>query len=380
LGFLAVMSISSVGSQRSLRFASCCVAVLQAALVACVGDDDPFFPVVMPTEPAAGGSGSETPVMGGASGRGVQSDAPLGGTSAASGSGASPTGSARDAGSLERDAATPCGPCPCDTGAFGPAEVVTGLAVGGDLYGPAFSASGNELFFSAVEADENIFSALRTGRTAAFSPATPVPNLDAGATDEGTPFLTFDELSLYFFSTRPGPGTAGDRDLWVATRSSSSAAFSAPAVVPSVNGTDLEHLPRLTRDELTLLFVSGRDSPNAGSNIWVAERTSRGDAFGPASELTGANSNAREEGFSLSADGLTLYFSSDRVAPLDMDLWVATRPEQSAAFGAAEPLEALNTTEQELDPALSPDGFELFYASTRNGPVQLFRSVRVCEP
>jgi Tol biopolymer transport system component len=248
------------------------------------------------------------------------------------------------------------------------------------MFGPAFSSSGNQLFFSSVDVDEDIFSAQRTGRTAAFAAATRVPNLDAGATEEGTPFLTFDELSLYFFSTRPGPGTAGDRDLWVATRESAVDDFSAPSVVPAVNGADIEHLPRLTRDELAILFVSGRDSPNAASNIWLAERASRSEAFGLARELPGVNTNAREEGFSLTPDGLSLYFASDRTTPLDMDLWVATRSDASAAFGPPEALEALNTTEQELDPALSPDGFELFFASGRNGPVQLFRSVRLCMP
>jgi hypothetical protein len=207
-----------------------------------------------------------------------------------------------------------------------------------------------------------------------------VPNLDAGATDEGTPFLSFDGLSLYFYSTRPAPGVAGDRDLWVATRSSPSADFSAPAVVPAVNSADIEHLPRLTRDDLTLLFVSGRDSPNAFSNIWIAERASRSEDFGPPSELPGINTSVREEGFALSPDGLTLYFASNRVVVLDMDLWVATRPDTSAAFGAPAALDVLNSPQQELDPTLSADGSELFFASDRNGSTQLFRSLRSCDP
>ena len=84
--------------------------------------------------------------------------------------------------------------------------------------------------------------------------------------------------------------------------------------------------------------------------------------------------------FSLSADGLTLYFASDRVVPLDMDLWVATRPDTDSPFGTPQPLVELNTGEQDLDPALTPDGLELFFSSTRNGAAQLFRSTRVCEP
>lgn len=375
------MSSWSVGRRCPLRLAQSCGVVLQVMHFSCLDEHEARFQMVTPMVQPSGGAGAEVPAVGGGSGTGGgQPNVPQGGSGPATGGGAMSPGSSRDAGSTQGDAATPCGPCPCDSGPFGPPELVTGLAVGGDLFGPAFSPSGNELLFSSVDGDENIFSAERTGRTAAFSAASLVPNLDAGGTDEGTPFLTFDELSLYFFSTRPGPGVAGDRDLWVATRESPVDDFSAPGVVPAVNGADLEHLPRLTRDELTILFVSGRDSPNAGSNIWLAERSSRSEAFGPARELPGVNTNAREEGFSLSADGLTLYFASDRITPLDMDLWVATRSDASAAFGPPEALEGLNTTEQELDPALSPDGFELFFASTRDGPVQLFRSERLCVP
>lgn len=135
---------------------------------------------------------------------------------------------------------------------------------------------------------------------------------------------------------------------------------------------------RRDRGLVSWLFVSGRDSPNAGSNIWVAEREERSGQFGVAVEVPGVNTDAREEGFSLSGDGLSLYFASDRVEPLDMDIWVATRPDTESAFGPAEGLTDINTTALELDPALSPDGSELFFSSTRNGSVQLFRSVRSC--
>jgi Tol biopolymer transport system component len=95
-------------------------------------------------------------------------------------------------------------------------------------------------------------------------------------------------------------------------------------------------------------------------------------------EVEGINTNAREEGFSLSDDGLTLFFASDRLNDDDMDLFVATRDDTAASFESVEPLIDLNSTAQDLDPQLSPDGLELFFASSRAGPVQLFRAVREC--
>lgn len=245
--------------------------------------------------------------------------------------------------------------------------------------GPVFSADGLSLFFSAVAGDEDIFSAVRTGGSPAFAPAVAVPNLDAGGTEEGTPFLSFDGLSLYFFSTRSGPLVQGGRDIWVARRPSAQAPFGEPSVLPGVNGPGLEHLPRLSQDELSIVFVSGRESPNEGSNLWVARRDNRSQDFSAPVEVPGINTNAREEGFSLSGDGLTLFFASDRLLDGDMDLFVARRADAGASFATPEPLVELNGTADELDPQLSPDGRELFFSSSRQGVFQLFRSLRQCQ-
>jgi len=146
-----------------------------------------------------------------------------------------------------------------------------------------------------------------------------------------------------------------------------------------VNFDGLDHLPRLSRDGLTLMFVSGRTSPNLGSNIWVSVRQSPSAPFSEPVELGGVNTNAREEGFWLSSDGLTIYFASNRAADeADMDIWVATRPDTSSPFGEAENLSVVNSTGIEIDPALTADGFELFFASNRSGTMQLYRSARSC--
>jgi Tol biopolymer transport system component len=273
----------------------------------------------------------------------------------------------------------PAAPAACQAfGPFGAPEAIAGLGLSGDVLGPAFSADGLTIYFSELGSDENIFSATRQSRGAEFEQAQQVANLDVDGSQEGTPFLSFDGLSLYFFSTRPGPGTQGNRDIWLAQRPNPDVEFGAAEVLPAVNGPGLEHLPRLSRDELTLLFVSSRTSPNAFSNLWIAQRPNRADEFAAPVEVPGINTAAREEGFSLAPDGLTLFFASDRAAELDMDLWVATRANTAADFGAAESLDALNSTEQELDPQLSPDGSELFFASSRAGKFQLFRAVREC--
>jgi Tol biopolymer transport system component len=259
---------------------------------------------------------------------------------------------------------------------------VTGLGLGVDTFGPAPSGDGLTLFFSAVDGDEDILFSTRQSRANAFGPAAPVPGVNRADSEEGTPFLDADGSALYFFSTRPSDEAQGDRDLWVAEAAGPGVAFAAPAVVAGVNGADLDHLPRLSPDGLTLMFVSTRVTTHGGSNILVSERPALGAPFSVPVELPGINSDARDEGFWTSEDGLTVYFASnrdpDRDPEADMDIWVAQRPDLASAFGAEENLAVVNTPGTEIDPAITADGFELFFVSDRNGSMQVFRSARQC--
>jgi len=274
-----------------------------------------------------------------------------------------------------------CDPCPCGDGPFGAPELVAGLGLpaANNSFGPAPSADGLTLFFSSEGAQEDIFFAARTTRANQFDAVQLVSGVNDPTAADGTPFISADDRSLYFFSTRPDPDAPGDRDLWVATRAEAGEPFAAPALVPGVNTPELEHLPRLTPDGLALLFVSGRDTVNLSSNIWQTSRATPSAAFSVPSELPGVNSNSRDEGFGLSADGLTVFFASNRQLATDMDIWVATRRTVDEAFGEPENLSIVNTAGIEIDPAVTLDGFELFFASDRGGAMQLYRSARVCD-
>jgi len=333
----------------------------------------------------AGGGGAPAGVAGADVGNGGAVGVAAGGgpgfpTAAAGGRGLGDAG----LGAGRVDAGSPvappplCDPCPCSDGLFGEPELVLGLGLGLQSFGPAPSADGLTLLFSAIGDTEDIFSARRTSRANQFSAATLVPGVNGDDTEEGTPFLTEDGRELYFFSTRPDPGTVGGRDLWVAT--ASGGGFAAPSVVPRVNQDGLDHLPRLTPDGLALMFVSGRNAETLVSNIWVAERPDQQSPFGEPVELAGANSDGRDEGFWLSPDGLTLYLASNRglAGDDDMDIFVAVRPDTTSPFEEAQNLAVVNTPGIEIDPALTADGFELFFASDRSGAMQLYRSARRC--
>lgn len=88
----------------------------------------------------------------------------------------------------------------------------------------------------------------------------------------------------------------------------------------------------------------------------------------------------------MSGDGLTLLFASNRPGALSSrDLMPATRlaldvPFAGPAFVFAPPqnLVEIHGATDEADPAISADGRELFFATSRAGRSQIWHARRTC--
>jgi Tol biopolymer transport system component len=272
----------------------------------------------------------------------------------------------------------------CVLGDFRVPEPLTGLEQGltdvnPDFWAPSLSPDGRTLFFAVGVGGvgEQIASATRNDRGAAFGGAVPVAGIEWAGND-GTPLLSADGLSLYFFSTRAGG--LGDRDVWLSTRSDRAADFTTPALVAGVNGPSLDHAPWVALDELTMLFATNRSGGVGQLDIWIARRNFRSDGFSNVAPLTSVNSTAHEGRAVLSNDELAIYFASERSGGLGaMDLWVATRNDKADAFSQVTNLAGLNSSGLDQDPVLSADERELLFTSDRDGRVRLWRSVRDCE-
>jgi Tol biopolymer transport system component len=283
-----------------------------------------------------------------------------------------------DAGAVVEPAAISLPPCDGEFGAFEPPEPVTGLDFDENVFGPALSADGRTLYFSAyVFGEQQIYSATRDARGAAFSDVRELPVVNSPASD-GSPLLSADGERLYLFSERAGG--LGGRDIWLSQRQSPAARFSEPRLLAGINSRQTDLLPWLSADELTLIFVSNRAGGRGGTDLWIARRASIEADFDDPTNLAELSSVDNEGRAVLSADGRTAFLSSDRGGGRGgPDLWMAVRAQRQQPFGALVNLSALNSPANDQDVALSGDDTELFFASSRSGASELWRTQRRCQ-
>ena len=101
--------------------------------------------------------------------------------------------------------------------------------------------------------------------------------------------------------------------------------FGTPIVVPglSLPGIDDDD-PALSRDQLEIFFDSFR---GGNDDLYTAHRASIAEPWTTPVPLTAINTPSAEEHPALSANGLTLYFTSARGG--DSNVWMTTRADRS---------------------------------------------------
>jgi len=134
---------------------------------------------------------------------------------------------------------------------------------------------------------------------------------------------------LYFSSNRAGGFVpdAGppDHDIYVSPLTLFG--FAPPQLVPGLNTPQNDARPNLRRDGLEIVFDSDRPGTLGGPDIYTATRSKRTEAWStPVNLGAPVNSPAGESRASLSWDGTSLYFGTTRPGVEGVaDIFVATR-------------------------------------------------------
>jgi len=194
------------------------------------------------------------------------------------------------------------------------------------------------------------------------------PTVNSSAVDS-VPSVSADGLELYFVSDRTGG--YGGYDLWVATRATTGDDWGIPANLgPTINSSQGVLGPHISRDGLSLYFASNQPGGYGGWDIYVTTRLTLSDPWDtPVNLGPPVNSSANDVGLSISADGLSLFFDSQRSGGSGgPDLWITTRATKDDDWG--EPMNlgpTVNSSVNDGRPNISPDGLTLFFTSKRPG-------------
>jgi len=189
-------------------------------------------------------------------------------------------------------------------------------------------------------------------------------------------YVSSDGLEMYFTAYKRSGGH-GDSDIWVTRRATRNDPWAPPENLGSgINTSGYEHYPRISPNGLELYFSSSRSGGYGVEDIWVTKRATKNDPWAePVNLGPTVNSSASEDFPSLSSDGLLLFFSENRDSgPLRPggygrpDMWAARRASVSDPWGMPMNLgPRVNSSSLDCAATLSPDGHTLYFTSERPG-------------
>jgi Tol biopolymer transport system component len=235
---------------------------------------------------------------------------------------------------------------------------------------PIETRDGNELFTASGSAGTlDIWAYNRTGRNAGFGNRRLIgPPVSLDNADDFCP-TPLPGNWLMFVSDRGGDGVCGNTDIYIARYDTNPAQGPGTATnlgcAPGGPNTDgREMSPSLvTTGDGTFLYYS----TNVGGDhdLYRSEMAPDG-SFGPGSPVSALNTGFNDQQPNVSRDGLTIVFASDRDSGV-FDVFMATRDSTDAAWSAPRNLSVELTFPtagaSETRPSLSWDLTRLYYGS-----------------
>lgn len=190
--------------------------------------------------------------------------------------------------------------------------------------------------------------------------------------------ISKDGLSLYFASNRPGG--FGAQDIYVAQRASVGDPWGPPQNLgPTINTAVDDRTPMITVDGHRMYFSSDRQGGLGGTDIYVSRRHDKRDDFGwrAAENLGDAVNTSFNENLPFhigdeTTGVATLYFNTNRPGgPGSTDIYAsAVLPD--GTLGPAALVSELNSPLRDAGLTIRRDGRELIMASDRAGTFGVF--------
>jgi Tol biopolymer transport system component len=202
---------------------------------------------------------------------------------------------------------------------------------------PALSRDEHQLFFGSDRPDGaglgDIWVAYRQHAHEdldefGWQAAAPVVGVNTVFGEIGPSYVQDDDTGqvFLFFQSGGRPGGLGAADIYVAVQQPDGS-FGAVSNVTELNTARGEQRPTIRHDGLEIFFMSNRAS--ALSHIWTATRESTTAPWSTPTAVASVNSAMSDQFPYLSPDGQTLYFGRSAGPGTTGDLYVSTRMKES---------------------------------------------------
>ncbi|HMQ00422.1 MAG TPA: hypothetical protein PKC24_11625, partial [Cyclobacteriaceae bacterium] len=210
------------------------------------------------------------------------------------------------------------------------------------------------------------FALAQEPKTISINPK-PLPDVINAFATQYFPVLTADNQQLYY-TRRLGLAGGDDEDIVLARKDEQGNWLKAVSVSDRINSSNNEGTCTISADGRKLIFTSCMGRRGYGS-CDLFQSTREGEEWSePVNLGSNINSAAWESQPSLSADGRTLYFVSDRPGGFGQrDIYVSNMQEDGNWSKAQNLGPEINTPLDELSPFIHANGQTLYFAS--NGHV-----------
>jgi hypothetical protein len=149
--------------------------------------------------------------------------------------------------------------------------------------------------------------------------------------------------------------------------------FGAPVKMADLSSDAQDYSLAFTADERTVILSSLR--LDGAQRLFFASRARTEDPFPPPEQLAISDAGAASAP-ALTPDGHVLFLTMPS-AEAGLDLFSTTRlPTPAIAYDVPVALAELNSDANDLAPAISTDGDEIFFMSARSGQQAIYRSTR----
>jgi hypothetical protein len=134
--------------------------------------------------------------------------------------------------------------------------------------------------------------------------------------------------------------------------------WDAPHVLHELDDPAGAQDPSMTEDRLTIVWSSTRDGGAGSDDLWIATRGSTDEPFDHVENLSALNDSSSDTTPEISADGTTIYFTSDRRG--DDDIWMSTKAMDGTWSSPTLVDELSKHGSDESEVAITPDGLIVF--------------------